>query len=190
MVSYAPHFLSTVVVCSLIRLFLAKDTGVINYFLTFFGKERIEFITVASYFNDIYVWSGVWQNIGWGAIIYLAALSGVPLETTEAARVDGASRLQIVRHINIPHIAPTIVIMLILSCGRILTVGFEKIYLLQTSLNLSRSQVISTYVYDIGLRSAQFSYASAIGLFNTIVNILLLILVNTVAKKLSTISIW
>jgi len=174
----------------MIRLFTARETGIINHIIALFGNERMEFMTMASAFNHIYIWSGVWQHIGWGAIIYLAALSGVPVENIEAAKVDGASRLQVVWHINIPHIMPTIVILLILRCGSILTVGFEKIFLLQTPLNLSRSQVISTYVYDIGLRSAQFSYASAIGLFDTIVNIAVLIMVNKIAKKLSNISIW
>ena len=190
MISYAPHFLSTVVVCSLLRLFLAQDTGVINRIIEMLGGQRTEFITVASFFEDMYVWSGVWQNLGWGAIIYLAALSGVSYEMVESARVDGANRLQVIWHINIPSIMPTIVIMLILSCGGILSVGFEKVFLLQTPLNLSHSQVISTYVYDVGLRGSQFSYATAIGLFNTIVNVTLLAVVNMIAKKTSSVSIW
>ena len=190
MISYAPHFLSTVVVCSMIRLFLARETGVINNIIAFFGHERMEFITISAAFRHIFIWSGVWQEIGWGAIIYLAALSGVPVENIEAAKIDGASRLQIIRYINIPHIMPTIVILLILRCGTIISVGFEKIFLLQTPLNLSTSQVISTYVYEIGIRSAQWSYASAIGLFETIINVALLLLVNFIAKKVSSISIW
>lgn len=190
MISYAPHFLSTVVICSMLRLFLAQDTGVINHIIAMLGGQRTEFIIVASFFADMYVWSGVWQNLGWGAIIYLAALSGVSYEMVESARVDGANRLQVIWHINIPSIMPTIVIMLILSCGGILSVGFEKVFLLQTPLNLSRSQVISTYVYEVGLRGAQFSYATAIGFFNTIVNVTLLAMVNIAAKKTSSISIW
>lgn len=190
MITYMPYFLSTVVVSSMIILFLNKETGVINSVIEFFGGERIGFMTTARYFEDIYVLSGVWQGVGWGTIIYLAVLSNVSPELIEAARVDGANRIQIINHVNLPSIMPTVVIMLILSSGGILSVGFEKVYLLQNSLNLSRSQVISTYVYDIGLRSSQFSYASAIGLFNTVINVLILMLVNVFAKKASDISIW
>jgi len=190
MVTYAPHFLSTVVVCSMLLLFLNANSGVVNNIREAMGLERVEYILIAHYFEDIYVWSGVWQGIGWGTIIYLAALSNVSPELVEAASIDGATRLHIIRNINIPSILPIIVIMLILSCGGILSVGFEKVYLLQKPLNLSRSQVISTYVYNIGLVSGQFSYASAIGLFNTAVNVTILCIVNIVAKKVSEISIW
>ena len=190
MVTYAPYFLSTVVVSSLVLLFLKQDTGAINNLRSFFGLERLQFITIARYFEDIYVWSGVWQGIGWGTIIYLASLSNVSPQLVEAARMDGANRLHIIWHVNLPCIIPTVVVMLILACGNILSVGFEKVYLLQNSLNLSRSQVISTYVYDIGLKKAQFSYASAIGLFNTVINVIMLCIVNVIAKKVSDISIW
>lgn len=190
MITYAPHFFSTVVVCSMVLLFLRKDSGVINNLLSMIGMERREFINVANYFEDIYVWSGVWQNLGWNSIIYISALSSVSPDLVEAARIDGANRLDIIRHINIPCIAPTIIIMLILSCGSILSVGFEKTFLLQKSLNLSRSQIISTYTYEVGLKNAQYSYSAAIGLFNTVVNFLLLILVNAVARRVSSVSIW
>jgi putative aldouronate transport system permease protein len=190
MITYAPFFLSTVVVCSMILLFLNGNSGVINNIRAAIGLERVDYILIPAYFDTIYVWSGVWQGIGWGTIIYLAALSNVSPELVEAARMDGAKRLHIIYHVNIPAIMPTIVIILILSCGGILGVGFEKIYLLQKPLNLSASQVISTYVYSIGLLNAQYSYASAIGLFNTVINILLLIIVNMVAKKVSDVSIW
>lgn len=189
MISYMPYFLSTVVVCSMITLFFNGKTGVINAMIEALGGERCDFLTVAVYFEDIYVWSGVWQGLGWGAIIYISALSGVPSELIEAARVDGAGRLRIIWNINIPWISPTIIIMLIMSCGGVLSVGFEKTFLLQNSLNLSRSQVISTYVYDVGLTSAQFSYSAAVGLFNTIVNVILLGTVNVISKKASNISI-
>ena len=189
MVTYAPYFLSTVVLCSMLTLFLNQDTGVINTLIEMLGGERRSFLTTASWFDDIYVWSGVWQGCGWGSIIYLAALSGVSPDLVEAAKVDGATRLQIVWHVNIPCIMPTIIIMLILSCGNVLSVGFEKTYLLQNPLNLSASQVISTYVYEVGLKSAQFSYASAIGLFNTIINVALLLIVNCIAKRASDISL-
>lgn len=189
MVTYAPYFLSTVVICSMVTLFFDKDSGVINNILALFGVERQSYLTVGKYFDDIYVWSGVWQTVGWGSIIYFAALSNVSPDLIEAAKVDGATRLQTVIHINIPSIMPTIIIMLILSCGRILSVGFEKTYLLQNSLNLNYSQVISTYTYEIGLAKAQFSYSAAIGLFNTVVNVAMLLVVNTIAKRVSKISL-
>lgn len=190
MVTYAPHFISTVVVCSMIILFTNKNTGILNQFNASLGLPRTDFMTVPRFFSSIYVWSGVWQGVGWGSIIYLAALSGVSPELIEAARVDGANRFQVICHINLPTIAPTVITMLILSCGSILSVGFEKIYLLQNDLNLDASQVISTYVYQIGIIGGQFSYSSAIGLFNTVINIIVLILVNKTAKKVAGISIW
>lgn len=190
MVTYAPHFMSTVVVCSMVLLFLRQDSGVINNLLSLLGFERQEFINVPNYFEDIYVWSGVWQNLGWNSIIYISALSSVSNDQVEAARIDGANRVDIIRHINIPSIMPTIVIMLILACGNILSVGFEKTFLLQKSLNLSRSQVISTYTYEVGLKSAQYSYSAAIGLFNTVVNFVMLIAVNAISRRVSDVSIW
>ncbi len=188
MISYIPHFLSTVVVCSMVTLFFNQKTGVVNAIIEFLGGTRTDFLTKASYFEDIYVWSGVWQGLGFGAIIYIAALASVPMEQIEAARIDGATRLQIIWHVNIPYILPTIIIMLIFSCGGILGVGFEKILLLQNDLNLSRSQVISTY--EIGIRGGQFSYSSAIGLFNTIINVTILAIVNEIARRFGETSIW
>lgn len=190
MCSYVPYFLSTVVVCSMLTLLFNGKTGVMNTIVELLGGTRQNFLTVPEYFADIYVWSGVWQSIGWSSIIYIAALSGVPAELVEAAKIDGAGRLKVIWHINIPCIMPTIIIMLIFSCGGILGVGFEKAYLLQNPLNLSTSQVISTYVYEVGLLSGQFSYSSAIGLFNNIVNVTLLGIVNIFAKKASGTGIW
>lgn len=190
MISYMPHFLSTVVVCSMLQLFFHPSQGVINTVLQHLGGNAQDFMTVKEYFADIYVWSGVWQQIGWNSIIYISALAGVSSELVEAARVDGAGRLRVIWHIYIPGILPTIVIMLILSCGSVLSVGFEKVYLLQNSLNLSASQTISTYVYEIGIKGGQFSYSSAIGLFNNVVNVILLTIVNSTAKKLSGTGIW
>lgn len=189
MITYMPYFLSTVVVCSMIRLFLDAKTGVVNAMIVALGGKSCDFLTVANYFEDIYVWTGVWQGIGWGAIIYISALSGVPSELIEAARVDGAGRFRIIWHVNIPWILPTIIIMLILSCGNVLSVGFEKVFLLQNSLNLSRSQVISTYVYEVGIKSAQYSYSAAVGLFNTVINVLMIGIVNWIARRASGISI-
>ena len=144
MVSYIPHFLSTVVVCSMLSLFLNYNYGVINEVIEMLGGTAKDFMTIPECFSHIYVWSGVWQSIGWNSIIYVAALSGVPSDLIDAAKIDGANRLELIRHINLPWIVPTITIMLILSCGSILSVGFEKVFLMQNSLNLSVSQVIST----------------------------------------------
>ena len=190
MITYAPHFISTVVVCSMITLFLSKSNGVINHALAALGAERIDFMTQAYMFPSIVVWSGVWQSIGWSTIIYMSALAGVPEEMLEAARIDGANRLQIIWYMNLPTIMPTIITMLILSCGSLLSLGFEKVYLLQNSLNLDRSQIIATYVYQVGLVGAQFSFSSAIGLFNNLINIALLLLVNAISKRVAQIGLF
>lgn len=190
MITYAPHFISTVVVCEMLKIFLNRSNGLVNNLIELIGGERIAFLEIGSMFPGIYVWSGVWQSIGWDAIIYIAALSSVSPELVEAAIIDGAKRGHIIRHINIPTILPTIIIMLILRCGSILAVGFEKAYLLQNSLNLGYSQIIATYTYEIGLLNAQFSYSSAIGLFNTLINVVFLIAVNAIARRTSEISLW
>ena len=190
MITYMPYFLSTVVVVGMLTLFCDVDSGIINVLVEFFGGQRQDFMTAPECFPSLYVWSGVWQGFGWGAIIYTAALSGVSSELIEAARIDGANRLKIIWHVKIPSIMPTIVIMLIFSCGGILSVGFEKIFLMQNSLNMSATTVFSTYTYEIGLRGGQFSYSTAISLFNTVVNLAILTIVNTVAKKTTEIGIW
>lgn len=189
-VSYAPHFISTVVLCSMLTLFLNENTGVINSILSMLGLSRISFLTVPAYFPGVVVWSGVWQELGWNSIIFLAALAGVSPELVEAARIDGASRLQIIRHVNLPCILPTVVILLIMRCGSLLSLGFEKVFLLQNPLNLEASRIISTYTYELGLIGGQYSLSSAVGLFNTIVNVFLLILVNFIANRLTEISLW
>ncbi len=190
MISYAPHFISEVVLCGMIILFLNRNYGVINHFLELIGITRIDFLSNPNYFRSIYVWSGVWQGLGWGSIIYLAALSGVSPELIEAAKIDGASRLRIIRSINIPQILPTIGILLIMRSGSLLNVGFTKIMLLQNSLNLDVSQVIASYTYEVGIAGGQFSYSSAIGLTNNIVNLLMLILVNSITKKATSIGLF
>jgi putative aldouronate transport system permease protein len=189
-VTYAPHFISTVVICGMIILFTNKNVGMINNLLNIFGIERIGFMTEPGWFKTVYVLSGVWQNAGWGTIIYLAVLSGVSPELVEAARIDGANRFHIILHINIPFIIPTIIVLFILNCGNLLSLGFEKVYLLQNPLNLDSSEIISTYVYKVGLLGAQFSYSTAIGLFNTACNLILLIAVNTISAKVSKASLW
>lgn len=190
MVTYAPHFLSTVVLCSLVILMLNKNTGPINNVRALVGAERIDFMTQPQFFSSIYVWSGVWQNVGWSSIIYIAALSSVSPELVEAATIDGAGRLRIIWHVSIPGILPTIIITFILNTGNILSVGFEKIFLLQNNLNLETSRVISTYTYEVGLVSGQFSYSAAIGLFNNIVNVIMLSIVNAISKKVSEVGLW
>jgi len=190
MISYMPNFLSMVVVCGMIKLFFSQSGGVINTIIEMFGGSRMEFLTIPQYFEDIYVWSGVWQGLGWESILYLSALSGVSLELIDAAKIDGATRLQVIRYVNIPAITPTITIMLIYAVGGILGVGFEKIFLLQNDLNLSRSQVISTYVYKIGMQGGEFSRSSAIGLFMTVISLIMLSIVNQIIKKLDGATLW
>ena len=190
MVTYMPHFISMVVICQMIEIFLGRTNGFVNNLLELLGRERIPFLESGKYFASVYVWSDVWQEMGWGAIIYIAALASVPPELIEAARIDGANRMQIIWHVNIPTIMPTVIIMLILRCGGILAVGFEKTYLLQNALNIDASQVISTYTYKIGLLNAEYSYSSAVGLFNTVINVGFLVIVNLIAKRVSEISIW
>ena len=190
MITYAPYFISVVVVASMIILFFNRSSGVINNIIEVLGWERVSFLEIPRLFPAIYVWSDVWQFIGWGTIIYLAALSGVSLELVEAARIDGASRFKIILHISIPAIVPVIIITLIMRCGAILSVGFDKTYLLQNPLNMSASQVLSTYIYEIGLQSGRHSYSAAIGLFNTMINITVLVFVNAIAKRVADISLW
>lgn len=190
MVSYAPHFLSTVVICSMVTLFTDRSTGVINNIIELFGGTRTNFLADPKYFATLYVWSGVWQGVGWGTIIYLASLASVPQEQIEAATIDGANKIQTIWHVKLPTIRPTIIILLILSTGSIMGVSFEKTFLLKNELNAEASEVISTYTYRIGLLGSEFSYSAAIGLFNNIINIIILICVNKIAKKVGEVSIW
>ncbi|MCZ8514254.1 ABC transporter permease subunit [Paenibacillus filicis] len=189
-VTYAPHFISTVVVVGIVYLLLSPKTGAVNSFLGLFGIKPIFFMGSADWFKTVFVFSGVWQSIGWGTIIYLAALTAVNPDLHEAATVDGASKLQRVIHIDIPSIMPTVIIMLIMNMGHMMSVGFEKVYLMQNQLNVDSSETIQTYVYKAGLVQAQYSYAAAIGLFNTIINFILLISVNKLAKSLKQTSLW
>lgn len=183
MASYAPHFISTVVLCGMIALFTDKDAGVINIILNrVFGMEPVEFLTVPEYFKHIYVWSGLWKGIGFGAIIYISALAGVDPEMHEAAIMDGATKVQRMIHIDIPSIKPTIIMLLILDLGDSASVGFEKAFLLQNALNMSTSEIIATYTYRVGLIGAQYEYSAAVGLVNTVVNLIFLITANTICK--------
>ncbi|HZG87929.1 ABC transporter permease [Paenibacillus sp.] len=190
LVTYAPYFISTVVMVSIIILFLSPRLGIVGDLMAAFGMERKDILGDPSLFRSVYVWSDVWQNAGYSAIIYLAALAGVDPSLYEAAKVDGASRWRKMLHIDVPGLLPTATIILILNAGTIMAVGFEKIYLLQNPLNLSVSEIIATYVYKIGLLNANYSFATAVGLFNSVVNLLLLLLVNAVARRVSSNSLW
>lgn len=192
MVSYAPHFISTVVMVGIILQFLDTRSGVLNLIISALGGEPISFMSQPKYFYHVYVWSGVWQGIGYSSIIYIAALAGVSPELHEAAIVDGASILKRMWHIDLPCLLPTVSILLIMQCGSVLSVGYEKIYLMQNNLNSSVSEVISTYVYKQGIAASmpQYSYATAIGLFISIINVILLVAVNKITGKLSGSSLW
>ena len=189
-VSYAPHFISTVVVCGMITVFLSPESGVINFLLKALGGEAYAFLAKPNAFKWVYVLSGIWQTVGWSAIIYIAALSGVDKNLLEAAEIDGANRIQRIRYVNLPVLVPTIVIMFILRCGSILSVGYEKVYLLQNTANLSASEVISTYVYKVGLEKADFGFSTAVNLFNNVINCVVLLLSNKISKKVSGSSLF
>ncbi|MCZ8514766.1 ABC transporter permease subunit [Paenibacillus filicis] len=192
MVTYAPHFISVVVMVGIIFQALDPRIGIVNEILKFFGFEPVNWMGNPDYFRSIYVWSGVWQNVGFSCIIYLAALSGIDPSLHEAAVVDGASKLRRMWHIDLPGILPIAIILLILDVGRMLEIGFEKSFLMQNPLNLRTSEIVDTYVYKVGLASnvVNFSYSSAIGLFKNIVNLILLVTVNRIAKKLGQSSLW
>ncbi len=183
-VLYAPHFISIMVVCGMIRIFLSPYGGLINLLL----GTSIDFMTVPEAFRTIYIASGIWQDAGWGCIVYLATLSAVDPGLYEAAKIDGASMFQRVLHIDVPELVPMIVLQLIMSASGLMSVGFEKVFLLQTQLNKATSDVIAVYVYEQGITDHQYSYSTAIGLFNTVINIILLIVVNKIAKKAADVS--
>ena len=189
-VTYAPHFISVVVLCGMITTFLSPSTGVVNSMIKALGGESVFFMASPEMWKHIYVWSGVWQGAGWSSIIYIASLSSISPDLYEAAEIDGASRLQKIRYIDIPAIMPTMVILLILNMGSLMNVGFQKAYLLQNSLNISSSEIINTYVYKVGLEGTQYSYSAAVGLFNTVINIILLVSANKISQKLQGTSLW
>lgn len=189
-VMYAPHFISTVVLVGMLQLFFNSNYGFINSIIKFFGGEARNFMSEAESFRHLYVWSGVWQNLGWNCIIYVAALSGVDPTLHEAATLDGASRLQRILHINIPTIMPTIVIMLIMSVGNIMSVGSDKVLLMKNDLNSSTAETIGTFVYYRGLLSGDYSYGTAVGLFTNLVNMIMLLSVNKISAKISDTSLF
>lgn len=189
-VTYAPHFISTVVIVGMLNLFLSPTSGIVNMLLQHIGIEPIFFMGKPKLFSSIYVWSGIWQNMGWSSIIYLAALSAINPSLHEAAIVDGAGKIRRIIHIDLPGIAPTIMILLILRMGKVMSIGFEKVFLMQNALNMANSEIISTYVYQKGLVGGQYSYSTAVGLFNSAINMILLLSVNSFVKRTGQNSLW
>ncbi|MCL2833380.1 MAG: ABC transporter permease subunit [Treponema sp.] len=189
-VTYMPHFISMVVIIGMISVFFSPTTGFINKLIGMFTGQNVYYLGMPKYYYHLFVWSGVWQSFGWGSIIYMASLSSVDTELYEAAMIDGANRLQQVIYIDIPHLKPTMIILLILATGNIMNVGFEKSWLMQNDLNISVSEVISTYTYRIGIMNSMFSYSAAIGLFNNVVNFIFLVMVNFLSKRVSDNSLW
>lgn len=189
-----PHFISTTVMVGILYQLLSSRTGLYGQIAeALTGQYPVDLFSIPSGFLHIYVWSGVWQGFGWDSIVYVAALSGVDPEYHDAARIDGANRFQRVIHVDIPSILPTITILLILRVGNIMSLGFEKVLLLQNDLNLEYSNIISTYVYEVGLAGggvSDFSYATAIGMFNSVVNLIMITIVNHISKKVSETSLW
>ncbi len=180
-VLYAPHFISVMVVCGMIKIFLSPSGGLLNLI----AGTSIDFLTESSAFRTIYIASGIWQDAGWGIIVYMATLSNVDTSLYEAAKVDGASLFQRIIHIDVPALKSVMVLNLIMSAGGLMNVGFEKVWLLQTNLNKATSDVIAVYVYQQGIENAKYSYSTAVGLFNTVINIILLLVVNKLAHRIS-----
>jgi putative aldouronate transport system permease protein len=189
-VTYMPHFISTVVVVGMLSLFLSPTNGIYGNLSRLMGIEPINLMGTPGLFRHIYVWSDIWQHTGWDSIIYLAALSAVDPTLYEAATVDGASKWHKIIHIDLPSLIPTMMILLLLRVGNIMSVGFEKVYLMQNPQTTPVSEIISTYVYKVGIESTQYSYSAAVGLFQTFVNFFLLVLANTVSRRVSENSLW
>jgi putative aldouronate transport system permease protein len=192
MATYAPYFLSTTVLVGMIQQFFSEKTGLVNTIIELLGGERNSFLTKPELFSSLYVWSGVWQTAGYSAIIYIAALAGIDPTLHEAAIIDGATKFQRIRHIDFPGILPTVTIILLLNVGSIMSVGFEKVFLMQNTMNLSRSEIIDTYIYrvSIGASLPDYSYATAVGLLNSVINFTLLVSANRISKKLSENSLF
>ncbi len=189
-VSYAPFFISTVVIVAIIFVFTRLDSGIVNNLISATGNERIQFMGKAGWFRPLYIITEIWQRTGWDSIIYVAALISISPELHEAAMADGASKLQRIWHIDIPGIMPTAVVLFILRVGQLMRLGFEKAFLMQTTLNLDASEILSTYVYKMGIRQGQFSFAASADLFNSVINLALLIAVNKICKLLGEEGLW
>lgn len=190
MVTYAPYFISVVVLVGMMMQMMDMRSGIINVLLQKIGMDPVNFFGNPSIFRSLYVWSGVWQTAGYSSIIYVAALAGVSPELQEAAVVDGASRIQRILHVDIPAILPTVVIMLIFNCANVVNIGMDKVFLMQTDMNTSVSEVISTYVYKVGVVNANFGFSTAAGLFQSVVSFALLLIVNKICKKVTETSLW
>ena len=188
-VTYMPHFISMVVLCAMIREFV-ESGGFINQFATLFGYDGANMLNKSELFLPIYVISNIWQGMGWGSIVYLAALTSIDMQLYEAAKIDGAGRWKQTLHVTIPAILPTIVTMFIMRCGQIMSVGYEKIILLYNESTREAADVISTYVYRLGLVNRQYSYSTAVGLFNSVINFVLVIMANAISRRLSETSLW
>lgn len=189
-ISYLPHFISLVVVVGMIINFLSPADGIVKIAMSSLGMEPINFMNDPGWFRPIYVASGIWQEMGWNAIIYLAALSGINPQLYEAANMDGANRLQKILYISLPGIMPTVIILLILNCGQIMNVGFEKILLMYNPLTYETADVIQTYIYRAGIRNQEFSLSAAVGFFNSSINFILIYAVNRIARRMSEVSLW
>ena len=189
-IAFAPYFISTVVVVGILMQVFSYRYGVVNEFLKVLGSKPVDFFGASGFFRPAYVWSGVWQGAGYGSVLYIAALSSIDISLYEAAYLDGANKLQKILYIDLPGIAPTIIITLILTTGGILNVGFEKVFLMQNPVNYGISEVISTFVYKSGIQQAQFSFATAVGLFNSVVNCIVLLLVNWFSRRVSETSLF
>jgi len=190
-VSYAPHFISTVVMVGMLTIFLSPSSGLYGHMARALGFEADNLLGMSGAFRSIYVWSDVWQHTGWDSIIYIAALSAIDPQMYEAATLDGATRMQKIWYLEIPMLMATVSILLIMRVGNLMTVGFEKVYLLQNNLNVSTSEVFATYVYKVGLTgSPQYSYSAAVNLFSTMINLVMLTTCNFVVRKLSQTSLW
>jgi len=185
-----PHFISVVVLVGMMSCMFSINTGWVNGVIRSMGGTPVHLMGEAEYYRHVYVWSGIWQGMGWGSIIYLAALTSIDPGLHEAAMIDGAGKLRRIWHIDLPGIMPTVAIMLIMRFGSMMSSGFDKAYIMQNSMNISVSEVISTYVYEMGMKKYRYSYSSAIGLFNNVINFALLTLVNKVSAKLSGSSLW
>ena len=190
MVTYAPYFISTVVLVGMMMMLLETRVGIVNRLMGLIGIAPINFMGKPELFRSVYVWSGVWQTSGYSCIIYIAALAGINSELQEAATIDGANKIKRIWHVDLPCIRPTITIILIMGFGYTMSIGFEKVFLMQNSLNTATSEIISTYVYKIGMQSNNFGLSTAIGLLNSVINLVLLILANLVARKVGETSLW
>jgi len=187
---YAPYFISTVVLVGMVFVFLSPNSGLVNHIVVAFGGDPILFMAESEWFRPLYVFTEVWQNTGFASVIYLAALAGIDPHLHEAAVVDGASKWQRIRHIDLPGIAPTITILFILAIGNLMNIGFEKAFLMQTDINVDTSEIIPTYVYKMGIQRAEYSFSAAVGLFNALINLVLLIVVNRTVKRLNGTSLF